>query len=482
MIVVWPTAQSSKGSCSTGTHDPSRRSSARVRQGKVVVSCPRRNARREAFLCGTGSTACRLNPDLGRVWVRTALRQAKGWASPELIAVLLMTSLVVFSAGNISPILPLYVQGFGVAPQDIGFMASVMILAVAISEVTWGWLIDRVDLKLAMLVGSIPLALAIGSFHFARTTAMFYVSFFLFGLFRPSVFVAGRWYMGVHSPPARRALALAVIAAAASLNQSLSGFTSGFMTDRWGYPATIGASAAVALIAGLVLVLNFRKLDFRKRSHVDPVTKRMPDSGPPSGGKVYGYVLLLGLAAAAFFTSQGIVFTFLPLFATQVAGTDAAGVGILFGVRGLVHGITLMPMGALADRKGKKLFLPLGLLTVALSMVGIAVSSGMSMLLLSIMLFAVGGSLIMPTGVALLSEKVPLNQQGTAIGIFGLLEDAGWMVGTALGGSLWGSAGPSSPFYLAAIVAVIGSILYWLVFLARPARRSADTMHGPRIG
>lgn len=406
--------------------------------------------------------------------MRVIRQQFKGWITPELVAVLLVSSLVVFSSGNLNPILPLYVQGFGVDPKDIGYMASVMILAVAISEVTWGWLVDRVDPKLALLMGSIPLALATVSFHFARTTATFYASFFILGLFRPSVFVAGRWYMGVHSPPARRALALAVFAAVASLSQSLSGFTSGVVTDRWGYQTTIWASAILAMVAGLGLLFSPRKLNFRGGSDVDPAEKGLPASGPAAGRKVYGYVLLFGLASAAFFTSQGIVFTFLPLFATQVVGTGAAGVGVLFGMRGLVHGITLMPMGALADRKEKRLFLPLGLLAVALSMVGIAVSSGFPMLLASVILFGMSGSLILPTGVALLSENVPLKQRGTAIGLFGLLEDLGWMIGTAVGGSLWDWGGPSSPFYLAASVATAGSIVYWLLYLAR---REAPPWH-----
>lgn len=412
--------------------------------------------------------------------MRTTSQQAKGWVSPELIAVLLITSLVVFSSGNLTPVLPLYVESFGVDAQAIGFMASLMMLGVAISEVTWGWLVDRVDPKLALLLGSIPLALAIASFHFARTTATFFLSFFLFGLFRPSTFVTGRWYMGVHSPPARRALALAVLAAAVSLNQSLSGFTSGLMTDRWGYQTTIWASAAVAMIAGIGLLFSYQRLDLRRRGDADSAGQGMPTSEPAPGGKVYGYVFLFGLASAAFFTCQGIVFTFLPLFATQVAGADASGVGILFGVRGLVHGITLMPMGALADRKGKRFFLPLGLLTIALSMTGIAVSSGFPMLLLSVMVFAVSGSMILPTGVALLSERVPLKQRGTAIGVFGLMEDVGWMMGTALGGSLWDREGPSSPFYLAALVAAASFILYCLLVLARPAR-SANGIQGPSL-
>ena len=59
-----------------------------------------------------------------------------------------------------------------------------------------------------------------------------------------------------------------------------------------------------------------------------------------------------------------------------------------------------------------------------------------------------------------ISESVPSHRQGIAMGVYGVFEDVGAMIGPAIGGFLWVSWGPKSPFLAAGLISVIGAILF----------------------
>jgi len=166
--------------------------------------------------------------------------------------------------------------------------------------------------------------------------------------------------------------------------------------------------------------------------------------------------MFLGLTAVIYFISFGVFTTYLPLFASGVALIETRKIGILFATRGIVQTITLIPLGRLADKVGKWLFMPVGLGCVALSMIGMALSRDFAMLLLSTIFFSLGSSLYQPTPLALLSQGIPVFWVGTAMGIFGVLQDAGLMIGSATGGVLWETLGAQAPFLASGIVVLIG--------------------------
>jgi MFS family permease len=143
-----------------------------------------------------------------------------------------------------------------------------------------------------------------------------------------------------------------------------------------------------------------------------------------------------------------------------VIGTTPSGVGFLFGVRALISGLVMLPIGRLADRKGKRIFLFLGLLTGGISYIGIAASGSFFTLFLFSFTLALAFAMFMPAGMALLSESVRPSQQGLAMGIYGLCEDMGMVVGPAIGGFLWSAIGPQATFYAAASFSGMGILLY----------------------
>jgi MFS family permease len=147
------------------------------------------------------------------------------------------------------------------------------------------------------------------------------------------------------------------------------------------------------------------------------------------------------------------------LLATQVVGVGATEVGILFTIQGLVVVILGIPLGMLADRKGKRLFMILGLLASAAGLTGIAFAQSYSWLIAFIIIRSLGMPLFNPAAVALLSDSVPPQRQSTIMGLYGTSEIAGSIAGSAIGGFIWSAWGPPATFLIGTGGAVLGTIM-----------------------
>jgi len=117
-------------------------------------------------------------------------------------------------------------------------------------------------------------------------------------------------------------------------------------------------------------------------------------------------------------------------------------------------------MGMLADHKGKKLLMIIALMTSAVSMIGFSLANSFFYFLVSVVLFEIGLVMYSPSALALLSDSVPSEHQGSAMGIYGgICENTGIMAGAFSGGFVWNIFGPRATFWLGNLVCVIGVIM-----------------------
>jgi len=250
-----------------------------------------------------------------------------------------------------------------------------------------------------------------------------------------------------------------------SLVQSAAGFVSGFVTDAYGYRGVIWVAAALPFLAGVMLVMASRWLDFRKRSFPEAASLSGASITSGNSSSSLSIAVWLGMLATMYFISFGVFFTYLPLFTTDVIGGTGRQVGVLFGLRGLVNAVAMIPLSRLADRLGRTKFIPLGLMVIALAMAGIAFASTYPVMLICVVFYSLGVALYQPAALGVLTERIPAGRQGTAIGIYGLFEDVGWMIGPAAGGMLWDRAGVRAPFVMAAGAVAVGAAM--AIFVSR---------------
>jgi len=388
-------------------------------------------------------------------------------ASGELAAVLATVGLGTVSMSVLNPILPLYLTSIGVAPTVLGLMFSVGMVGMLTGEGVWGWVADKLGPKIPLGVGTFVCALFVFGFVLTQRVPAIFLIFFVWGVARSALPPVGRGFIGTTAPLVRKATVMAVYTTIMAASRSVGALMSGFVVDNWGYSHTFYISCGVAVMAGLVMIGGLRRVPLKKPRV--PAAVSLTD-GLESADR--GYLLrTLGVqstVAALLFLGMGIAIAFLPLLATQVVGVQATEVGILFTIGGVATVIVGVPMGMLADRKGKRLLMVSGLLVFAASMAGMAFTTSFLWLIGFIIIRSIGLAMFSPAAVALLSDTIPMRQQNTAMGIYGVFEDIGVIIGSALAGFVWAAWGPQFTFLIGTVAAGLGALIC-LVFIREVA-------------
>jgi len=381
----------------------------------------------------------------------------------EKTRVLLVVGLVVFSLGVLTPILPIYLAARQMGAQTIGLLFSTQMVALALGEMTWGGIIDGLGPKVVMITGSFLAAMLMLIFPYVGSTVIFMVLFFLLGVSRAAIFVTGRWYLAVHSQASKRTRSMALFAVIFSGTTGVASIAGGLMADGWGYPAMFLVAAVSPILSGLLSLVGIKRLAPEEREKNASGRVRKVSRRPMSRRALLKLVGMQGIVVALQFTGISIFRTYIPLMATDVLGTGATGASVFFAIQGFVDVTATIPLAGLADRKGKKRYMMLGLLGSIVAYVGMAFASDYWMLVVSVFSFSISAALFGPAALALFSESVPRERQATGMGMYGVSEDAGLIAGAALGGVVWGAWGHQATFLIGSLMAAIGSFLCYRV-------------------
>jgi MFS family permease len=233
----------------------------------------------------------------------------------------------------------------------------------------------------------------------------------------------------------------------------------GVLVDLWSFTTALTAAVLGPVLAGILLLFTHTQLPPLKHRNENFPEEALVDSTPSIRQVIFGIVGIQGIVASLNYVMFSIFLTYMPLLSTQVIGSDATGTGALFSIQGLVNLIVVIPLAKLADRKGKRLFMILGLLGSGIAFVGMVFSNSYGMLVVFTILFSFSFATFGPAAVALLSERVSKKQQGVAIGMYGVFEDGGMIAGSALGGFLWEGLGHVATFLSGAGAAMLGSLI-----------------------
>jgi len=384
----------------------------------------------------------------------------KAGINRELISVISVMSVGVLAMAMLQPILPLYLISIGVSPEILGLMFSVAMMGMVIGESGWGWIADKIGIRIPLIMGTAVCAAIVICFTFTRHFPLIFLIFFVWGAFRSALFGPGRGFIGTAAPMGKKATYMAIITVMLAASRSLGAFPSGFLADNWGYNSVIYISCFISLIAGIMVPIGLkRSAHTDRRSSADPRKE-------PEGSQIRQLLAFcrpltsLCIIATLQFFGLGVFATFLPLLATEVIGVTATKVGILFTLGGVLAMVMGIPMGLLADRGGKKLSMIMGLVLSSMAMMGMAFVHHYSWLIGFVALRSIGMVMYSPAALGLLSDSVPQERQSTVMGIYGgVCENTGIIAGSALGGVVWGVLGPEVAFSMGGIAVIVGAVI-----------------------
>ncbi len=147
--------------------------------------------------------------------------------------------------------------------------------------------------------------------------------------------------------------------------------------------------------------------------------------------------------ALAIFSSMlgaGIVVPLLPLYAEDM-GASGLWLGFIFAGFSISRTLCTPVFGRLSDRKGRKLFLSIGLFTYALISFAYVLAADVYQLVLIRLVHGVSGAMILPIAQAYIGDLSPEGEEGKWMGYSNAAFFSGFGVGPLMGGLLadqWG--------------------------------------------
>ena len=318
---------------------------------------------------------------------------------PVLALVCVLTFLHYSAAQMRAPLVPLYGAELGASGAWIGLIVGAHMAVAGVMSIPLGRMGDRYGRRRLMLAGIAISSVTSLLLPLAHDPVALLAIFAAAGLgvaaFTPSALAL----VGDAAPPGRAGQAFAWYTAVHYAAIAVGPFIGGLAADGLGYGRafiTSGLAIAMTLVIGLIVPM-------RTPPHAPPQEERALRRIVGNKSVWAGWI-----AAASGVFVQGVVFTFLPLLATE-RGLSASMIGFFFLVLGLANTVVRFPAGMLVDRSPRHhAYASAGVLIACIATLLFPHMHGETMLALLACIFgAASGFAFVPIGVALAGDGAP---------------------------------------------------------------------------
>ena len=266
--------------------------------------------------------------------------------------------------------------------------------------------------------------------------------------------------------PKQRGLALGINESAGYAAVSLAALLSGFWLaaghEEWAFTAGL-VIALVGLVVSLVAVHD-------TMDHVALEQGAAAKEASPSWGSVFQRVSWkerhLHAASQAGLVNNmndGLAWGILPLFFLQV-GMGEENTAWLLAAYPLIWGLGQLFTGGLSDRIGRRGPIAVGMILQGVSILWLLEASSWTGYAVSIVGMGIGTALVYPTLLAVISDHSEPIWRSTALGVYRLWRDGGYVVGAVLAGLLADALNPESAIlWIGVLTIASGCWAGWLL-------------------
>ncbi|MBM4428368.1 MAG: MFS transporter [Chloroflexi bacterium] len=160
-------------------------------------------------------------------------------------------------------------------------------------------------------------------------------------------------------------------------------------------------------------------------------------------------------------TAHRMVYPFLPVFARGL-GVDISTMSLLMTARSLL-GATSPLFAPIADRRGRKFGMLLGMAVFTLGVGLVTISPSVWTLAIALMLAMIGKYMFDPAMQAYFGDRIPYHQRGTALAVTEVAWSMSFIIGVPVVGFLIDRYGWSAPFPLFTVLGLVVVFIVWRI-------------------
>lgn len=417
---------------------------------------------------GSGSRAsARRSIIPGRAFELIRRHETLGW-----VCLLIFINQLGF--GSIVPVVPLYADEFGVSAAAIGATIAVYGAARFAMNVPTGYIADRFGRNIALAMGgAITVA---GNLACGLTDVywQFLIGRFVSGAGAAMVITGTQIVVADISTRENRGRMMAVYQGTFLFAVGFGPVPGGLLADVFSLAAPF---FAYAIFGGLVSLLAWFRIPdtgvIGREAAASTGQQRLPmHQQLLAFRRELGFVLIAIVSFAAFFARTGGLFNLIPTQAENELGLSASQIGLGLGAISLVGLALAYPSGVLVDRFGRKTVIVPSTIFSGLAMFLFATMPNFTWFLLACTTWAISIGISGPAPAAYAADMAPVGMNASAMGLYRMLADTGYIFGPLVLGFVADIASPEAALIGTGVMVLASGLLFALL---APESRPATT-------
>lgn len=368
--------------------------------------------------------------------------------SPWLPLVVFNTLMIQGGIYVVRPIISYKALELGADAALVGIIGATFALAPLIFAIRIGQYVDKGKSGLALLAGSIILALTTIGLLFIDSIPLLMVAMPCLGIGHLLCMVGGQTMIANRSPSVAYERNFGLFTFYASLGHALGPLVGGWLADQGEVRVDANAAFAFALVMFVFSVVSVLGLSTKKENQ--PVPEK-------TGSKVLAReVLAVPTFKSAIFVASAttsvvdVVLIFLPLFGREI-GLSVAEIGVLLAIRSVASMGVRVILGQITRWLGLKRILVWGAFVTLLSMVALALVQDFWWIAAIMVVSGFAMGIGQPATMAWVSRISSADSRGLAIAIRLTANRFGQVAMPALAGVIAGG-GIAAVFYMLAVL------------------------------
>lgn len=390
-------------------------------------------------------------------------RQAKGFYRGNIAVIASSSATRSFGAGIISTYVSLYFVSIGGDPITLGLMTSIASVVQCFVLFLGGFISDHYGRRRIMVLAAFYSVLFPVLYAIIQDWRIFIASTII-AAFGAVSSPASHAIVADSIPPERRTTGIASLQVASSLPVIFAPLIGGWLIKTYGLIDGFRLASvytAVTALASALIIFFFLKETMLNRVGRKPrllsndvlrdFTKRLRQL--PSSLRT----LLISYALVVF--ANGLVGQYYILYATKIIGLTELDWGIIVSLQFLLANVLRIPGGWISDKIGKRKVMAISVLTCAPCTIIFVLSQSFLQAAIAALLLITTGIYYAPAHEALQADLTPKAVRGRITALWDIGNAISVASGTLIGGYLFQTVNPATPFYLFTATELVAAFL-----------------------